>query len=231
MGVALVLTLLALASVAAGVLLGQSTEFSSHLSAAGGGLLFGIALFWLAPEIAENSNWSIAVVLAGAACGIIALLDRLLIHAGHSPRQGVVGPVLIATAVHSLLDGWSVRAFSGQRLTAVAVPLGLALHKVPEGLAVGWLSRRAMSSISKAIIASMAVEAVTIVGAAIEPSANSEGMLNFGASWATLVLAIIAGSFLYLGFHAVLPARRRIGVVAVFFVTLFAVAGTSMLKH
>jgi hypothetical protein len=223
MALAWVLTVLALAGVAVGVSLGQVRTLSTHIAAAGGGLLFGIALFWVIPEIAEVSGWTAAYLLPVlAGCGLITA-DWLLMHTKHSPRQGVIGPLLAATAVHSFLDGWSVRALSGQPLTNVAVTLGLALHKVPEGLALGWIARRASSSTRRAGLAAGAVELLTLAGAFIEPRANESGALKFGAWWTAGVLTVISGSFLFLGFHALWPSWRRPGVVVVFVTCLLLV--------
>jgi zinc transporter ZupT len=131
--------------------------------------------------------------------------------------------LLAATAVHSFLDGWSVRALSGQPLTNVAVTLGLALHKVPEGLALGWIARRASSSTARAALAAGAVELLTLAGAFIEPRANESGSLTFGTWWTAGVLTVISGSFLFLGFHALWPSWRRPGVVVVFVTSLLLV--------
>jgi len=229
-GTAWVLTLLAWGGAAAGLSLGQSRALSSHLAAAGGGLLFGLALFWLIPEIAVTTGWMAAFGLALAACGALLLLDRGLLHTGHSPRH-VLGPLLLATAAHSFLDGWSVRAISGQRLTDVAVPLGLALHKVPEGVAVGWAARKFLPSAWEAAAVSVGVEAVTLIGAFLEPRVDQTGAARFGEWWTATVVAIIAGSFLFLGFHAVLPARRKAGVMAVFVATLLAIGGLAMARR
>ncbi len=223
MAVAWLLTLLALTGVIAGVLIGQSRSLSAHLAAAGGGLLFGIALFWLLPDIAPTAGWPKAIGLSIAACLALMLADRALIHTGHSPRHGVVGPVLAATALHSLLDGWSVRAVAGARVTDIAVPLGLALHKIPEGVALGWLTGRSLHSKWKAGLASGGIELLTLAGAFIEPRANHYGVEEFGAWWTAVMLAIIAGGFAFLGFHAVLPNWRNAGVVLVFFATLLLV--------
>lgn len=224
MTAAWLLTLLALAGIVVGVSLGQVRVLSSHLGAAGGGLLFGIALFWLLPEIAQMSGWTAASILTVVACGAMLLLDRFLAHSGHSPRQGVIGPLLAAAAVHSFLDGWSVRAFAGQPLADVAVPVGLAMHKIPEGLALGWITHKSLGSASKAVIASSAVELVTLAGAFVEPRANSSGVAEFGAWWTAIVLAIISGGFLFLGLHALWPGWKRPGVVIVFLATLALVA-------
>jgi zinc and cadmium transporter len=216
MAAAWLLTLLALTGIVAGSVLGQSRMLSAHLAAAGGGLLFGICLFWLMPEIAEASGWALVLGVALASCVALLGLDRYLMHTGRSHRHGVIGPLLIATALHSFLDGWSVRAVAVQPLASVAVPIGLALHKVPEGLALGWITGKSMSSTQRAILASGAVELLTVVGAWVEPRAERSGVAAFGPSWTAVVLAVVAGSFLFLGFHTVVPERRKAGVVPVF---------------
>lgn len=230
MAAAWVLTLLAFAGIAAGLLLGHTWTLSHHLAAIGGGVLFGIALFWVIPEIAEGSGWVAGVALTLGACCALAGLDWLMSHSGHSPRHGVVGPLLAATAVHSFLDGWSVRAFAVQPVADIAVPLGLALHKIPEGLALGWIARRSFSRTWKAAGAAAAVEVLTLAGALIEPRANKSGIAAFGAGWSAVVLAIIAGSFLFLGVHALVPARKRAGVVLLFVITLAAVGGIALMR-
>ena len=208
MAAAWLLTLLAWGGVVAGLFLGHWGKASSQLAAAGAGLLFGIALFLVIPEIAVRLGWAPALGLAVAVCCVLILLDTLLIRGGHSARE-VIGPLLAATAVHSFLDGWSVRALSVQPFASVAVPLGLALHKVPEGLALGLLTRRSMSSASKALAVSAGVEGLTLVGAIVEPGVNASGTARFGVWWTAIVLAIVAGSFLFLGYHTFLENRRH----------------------
>jgi zinc transporter ZupT len=224
------LTVLAFAGIAAGLFLGYAGSLSDQLAAAGGGLLFGISLFWIIPEIAQTSGWGPALALALVTCCALLVLDRLLLHTGHSPRHGVIGPLLAATAIHSFLDGWSVRAFSIQPLANVAVPLGLGLHKIPEGLALGWIARRSFSPAWKAAATAAAIETMTLVGALVEPRANDSGVAAFGPWWTAVVLSIIAGGFLFLGLHALLPARNRAGVVPVFITTLAAVGGIALVR-
>ncbi len=230
MGAAWLLTLLALGGVIAGVLLGQPRRFSSYLAAAGGGLLLGITLFWLMPEIAATTGWAWAFGLAFGAGGVMALFDRFLNHGDHALRSGLAGPLLAAAAIHSFLDGWSVRVLAGQPVAALVVPLGLALHKVPEGLALGWITRNVMS-MRRAIAVSGAVEAVTLAGALVEPRANQTGAAEFGTWWTAIVLAVISGSFLFLAFHAVAPARRKAGVIPLFIATLLVVAAAAAMER
>lgn len=230
MAIAWLLTLLAIGGVIAGVVLGQTRVFSSQLGAAGGGLLFGIALFWVVPEIAETSGWVGAAALALAACVLIGVVDMLLMHTGHSPRSGAIGPLLAATAVHCFLDGWSVRALGGRPMTDVAVAIGLGLHKFPEGFALGWVMRRAVQPARKALFLGAAIEIVTAVAAYLEPKANDSGVATLGAWWTAGVLAVISGSFLYLGFHVVIPERHKRGVVPLFAGTLVVMAMVAWVK-
>jgi hypothetical protein len=224
MSAAWLLTVLAVAGVSAGVLLGQARFWTSQLGAAGGGLLFGIALFWLVPEIAEIAGWIGAIALAFGGCAVVAAIDSLLAHVGHSPRSGAIGPLLAATAVHCFLDGWSVRTLGGQPMTNVAVGLGLALHKLPEGFALGWFLRRAFDRARNALLIGAAVEALTAVAAFVQPKWKDSGIATLGAWWTGGVLAIISGSFLYLGVHVVIPERQKPGVVPLFAGTLAAMA-------
>jgi zinc and cadmium transporter len=227
---ACLLTVLALGGAVAGLLLGKRRRFSAYLGAAGGGLLFGIAVFWILPEIASELNWLIAFLLATAACFGIALLDRYFEHTGSSPGQEVIGPLLAATAVHSFLDGWSLRAVSNQQVASVVVPLGLALHKVPEGLALGWVTGHSFVSRPKAIALCFLVEAMTMAGALVEPIIDRSATGAFGTWWMAVVLAVIAGSFSFLGIHTVLPVRRRAGVMAVFLATMLSVGGATLFR-
>lgn len=202
MALAWLLTLLAFGGILAGAFAGQWRKGSSQMAAVGGALLFAIALFIVIPEVARNLGWALAAGLALLVCGGLMLVDRLL-------RHTLILPLLAATALHSFLDGWSVRALSAQSFASVAVPLGLALHKIPEGLALGFLTRKAMASASKAVAASAGVEALTLAGAIIEPRVSASGAARFGAWWTAIVLAVVAGSFLFLGVHSFVPHRRK----------------------
>jgi len=231
MGLAWILTVLALGGAWAGTFVGHgSIRFSHHLAAAGGGLLFGISLFWLVPEIGETSGRVWAVLIAIGVAAVLGLADMGLSHGGHSARHGVVWPLLLATAIHSLLDGWSVRLLSLQPLTNIAVTAGLALHKIPEGAAVGWITRRSIGRPRRAFTMSASAELFTLAGAFAEPSLNASGAARFGVWWSAAVLSVIAGGFLFLGVHAILPAWKRRDVAAIFVATFLLVGALTFLR-
>ncbi len=224
------LTLLALAGVAAGLFMGHVRFLPAHVAAAGGGLLFGLSLFWVVPEAAEDAGQAAAWIMAIAVCGLLLLADRMLLHKGQASKH-VIGTLLVATAIHSFLDGWSIRAIAGNPFTNVTVTLGLALHKGPEGLAVGWISRRSIPRLWKAIVASSGVELMTLAGAAVQPIANQSGRAAFGPAWTAGVLSVIAGSFFFLGVHAILPNRKRLSVMVAFVGAFTLVACASLGKR
>ena len=80
---------------------------------ASGGLLRGsCAVFALIPETAEGVGWLIALALAGCGYGLLEIFDRagLPVCPSCSHSQGFSGPLLAATAVHALVDGWGMTA-------------------------------------------------------------------------------------------------------------------------
>jgi zinc transporter ZupT len=238
---AILLTVFASGGAVAGVLLGQTRGLPPRIAAAGGGLLFGISIFWMLPEMAEQSGWAGATLSLTLGAVVLWSIDHYVYpicpscshehdhhHCAKPPLHGFAPPILIATGIHSILDGWSVRMMTQSGVAGLAIPIGLALHKLPEGLAVGLIAREAMNSTRRAMVACILAEGLTMVGAWIEPIADGAGAYRFGPLWVTGVLALIGGSFLFLGFHTVHGSRSKPGVVSTFILTLTATAGVAL---
>jgi zinc transporter ZupT len=228
MVVACLLAALGLAGVLVGLWLGQSRMLASLTAGAAGGLLFGIALFWLIPEIATESGWRAGLSMPAGTCALLALIDHLFLHSDQPSGRVSLGPILAASAMHSFIDGWSVRALANLEIAGIAAPLGLALHKIPEGIAIGWIARQHVQSHGRAGVAAVGVELLTVAGAMVEPFANRSGVAAFGTWWTSGVMAVVAGSFLFLGGHALVPNRKNRVAVLVFAIT-FAVVGAASL--
>ena len=177
------------------------------------------------------ASWWKAALLVAVSFSVLFALDRVLHRLHHFSMGFVAGPLLIAAAIHSFLDGWSVRFASMDPLTNLAVPTGLALHKLPEGLALGFVVRESFRSRSVAFLVAAAVETLTLAGAWIEPAANQAGAAEFGHAWLAVVLSVIAGSFLFLGAHTVLPSRRQPTVAIAFASTFLLAAGAALLQR
>ena len=204
---AVLLTGVALLGVTGGVLFHRGISY--YLAAAGGILLLAIAFVWIAPEIATAWAWPLALAGIVVVAAGLALADAALVRLGHSPNHGVIAPLLTATAIHSLLDGWSIRALASQPVPLALAPIGLGLHKLPEGFALGWVLRRTLPSHKRAFAFASLAELFTIVGALLEPAADRLGLARFGPGWTPAVLCVIAGAFVFLACHALLPYFRH----------------------
>lgn len=216
------ITLLAMAGVALGALRPAGLP-SSALAAFGGGLLVGIAVFWLAPEAVAALGMPTAIAGLLSVAAALFASDHLLGHSNTKSHR-ILLPLLAASAVHSFIDGWSVRALSMQPVAGIAVPLGVALHKIPEGAALGWLARRILAKTHLAIAAACAVESTTLLGAFVEPVADRSGYAAFGPLWTAAVVTALAGSFVFFGLHAIVPERRNRIAITLFLAT-FSAAG------
>jgi zinc transporter ZupT len=203
------------------------------------GMLLGVALFGLLPELAQAIGWATSLLLFGAGYGLLVLLAR----SGHSvcpacshdhdhdscntELHGFAGPLLAAAALHSFLDGWSVAVAQwaaplGLRL---AVPLAIALHKAPEGIALGGILRAAVKSRSVALACAMLAEGTTLAGGAL-------GLWlapHLGAAWIAYPLGAAGGWLCYLGYHAVDEEWKRYGGRPAFLAAAAGMAGAALI--
>jgi zinc transporter ZupT len=197
----------------------------------------GVALFWVLPEMVEFFGWPGAFARVSLGFFVLFLVDRfgypLCPACSHThehehcaaPLHGFATPLLFAAAIHSALDGWTmVAAQSGH--FGPAFVLGIAIHKIPEGVALGIIARAALPSRLLAIGWCAVAQLATILGA------NFELLFAPYVSPHTLYisLAFVGGSFLYLGAHAVHGELRRSGPTPAFVPALTGVAGSSVLK-
>jgi zinc transporter ZupT len=204
----------------------------------GGGTLLGVGMFWVLPEMAESLHWPGAVMWLAGGCLLLLSIDRYVYpvcpscspehdHAHCSTRlHGFALPLLIASAIHAAMDGWSAAAAVEEQALEAGFLLGIAAHKVPEGLALGVISRAALRSRGVAIAWCTLAQSATLAGAA------AEGVLAplLGAQVMHALLALAGGSFLYLGWHAVHGEFRRSGASPALFPALTGVAGSSVLR-
>jgi len=231
------ITAIAILSAAAGVWLTSFPTLSRRLVPFGGGVLLGVALFWVLPEMAEFFSWQGAILWIGGGFALLAVIDRFVYpvcpscsHSHHHEEcatrlHGFATPLLAAAALHSALDGWS--AVAGQSTGFGFGLLGaIAIHKIPEGLALGVIARAALRSRASALAWCAVAQLATLVGAGAElmfaPHMSAQGL--------NALLALAGGSFLYLGGHAVHGEFRRSGPTPAFLPALTGVAGSSVLR-
>ncbi len=205
------------------------------------GVLLGVALFGLLPELAAQSGWAVSLVLFAAGYGLLLVVNRYAYpvcptcahdhdhDACATELHGFAGPLLAAAALHSFLDGWSVATaqFATTLGLRVAVPLAVALHKLPEGIALGGILRAAVKSRATALGWCLLAEGATLAGGAA-------GLLmapRLGTAWIMYPLGVTGGWLFYLGFHAVHEEWKRRGAAPAFVPALTGVAGAAVIQR
>jgi len=241
MGAALVATAAALVGAVAGVLLEGNGSTARVVVPFAGGVLLSLALFGVLPEALTGAGWIAAPLLFIAGYGLVRVVNRYLFpvcpSCSHdhdhdhcaSALHGFAAPIVIAAAVHSTLDGWSlvtaqIAAPSGLHL---ALPLAFLLHKIPEGIALGALLRAAVGSRWSALVWCVLSEGVTLAGGA----ASQALAPLLGNSWMGYPLAIAGGTFVYLGVHAVHGEWKRRGAMPAVVPALTGAAGAAVLQR
>jgi zinc and cadmium transporter len=231
------ITAVAILCAVCGVWLTSVQSLSRRVVPFGGGVLMGVALFWVLPEMAEFFHWPVAILWIAGGFLLLLAVDRWVYpvcpscapqhdHEHCAARlHGFATPLLAAAALHSALDGWTVVAAGSTGLSGAFVA-GIASHKIPEGLALGVIARTALGSRAAAIGWCALAQSATLAGAALE------GILApyLGAHSIYALLALAGGSFLYLGCHAVHGEYRRSGAAPVFWPALTGVAGSSLMR-
>jgi zinc transporter ZupT len=232
-------TLVAIASAAAGVALLGEAGRARVLIPLSGGLLIGVAGFGLIPELASDIGWARSLLLVASGYLLLTGLDRFAFSVCPScahdhvhddcrePLHGFATPLLMATSFHAFVDGWGLIAVQQGAHTAAtrtAFATALFLHKIPEGLALGTITRASMRRPARAFALCAAVETATIAGGAA-------GYWLTPAEWVNYPLAIAGGTFLFLGVHAVHGDWKHRGARTAFIPALAGAAGAAILQQ
>ena len=193
----------ALAGAVAGILF--AGRRARHLVPLSGALLIAVTVLGLVPELIRQSGPALSLALLVLAYVVLTVLDRHGLPVCPSCSHGeAFAPTLIAaTGVHAFVDGWGMTAIHGGQIVPFAIGGAILLHKLPEGLALGGLLRSGGITSSRAILFGILAEAPTIAG-------GYAGIHSPPGVWLNYALALAAGTFLFLGVHAVTGWRRRI---------------------
>lgn len=198
-------TVVAGVCAACGAALTGRARIERYLIPLSGALLILAAAGVLLPELASSMGWPLALALAALGYGILTAIDRLAFsvcpscdHHDHSGRlavelEGFAAPLLIAVAIHAFVDGWGLVAVHSATPGAVrSITLAILLHKIPEGLTLGAMTRASVPGFLPALLLCLAAELSTLLG-------GSAGLWLTPADWANYPLALATGTFLFLG--------------------------------
>jgi len=241
-------TLLSLFSTAIGVLsalvglrsLTGASETTRRVVPFSGGLLLGIAIFGVLPELAGEYSWAGGLALLTMGVALLWVVGRYVYpvcpSCSHTHQHelcstalhGFAMPLVVAASLHSFLDGLGIAASQQESAEGLGrvVLLAVILHKVPEGAALGIMLRAALPARASALAWCVVAESATFCGALLESIVAP----RLGVQWVSYALALAGGSFLYLGFHAVHGEWRRRGAPA-FMPALTGAAGAAALQQ
>src|SRR5436190_5687404 len=186
------------------------------------GTLLGVTLFAILPESLGACPWWAVILALATGYALFFFISKYVHHvcpacaASHFDADAarhfsdIAAALVVALAVHSTSDGIALGV--GREIHASAVGkwtlfAALCIHKLPEGLALGSLLIGAGYSQSATFSWVAATEATTLVGGAI-------GYFLLGSAslfWLALLMAHVAGGFVYLAVHAVLGELTRHG--------------------
>jgi zinc transporter ZupT len=234
-------TVVGLAGAAVGLWLTGAHRRARLLVPFSAGVLLGVALFGLIPELALESGWPQTLALFVTGYGVLLAVNRYVYpvcptcshshnhNACATELHGFAAPLIAAAALHSFLDGWSVATSEvavplGLRL---AVPLAVGLHKLPEGIALGGILRVSVKSRAQALGWCAVAEGATLLGGVVALWIAP----HIGPQWLTYPLGIMAGWLFFLGSHAVHEEWKRSGAVTAFASAVGGIAGAALLQR
>jgi zinc transporter ZupT len=240
-GIGLVATVAALLGAVIGVFLPGAHQKARFMVPFAGGLLVGISLFGLFPELASEIGPAGGLALFAVGYLVLRVINRFIVpvcpscahdhyhEACTTALHGFALPLVVAAAVHSSLDGWSIATaqFAAPLGVRATLPMAVVLHKIPEGIALGAILRAAVASPAAALGWCLLAEGVTLVGVAA--GLQLEPLL--GQAWLSYPLAIAGGFFFYLGFHAVHGEWKRRGAIPALMPALTGAAGAAAVQQ
>jgi len=172
-----------------------------HLTALGAGILLGSALFLLLPPALAAPGGPGLVALGFGAF----LLLRALAHPGGGGEEGLgagsAWGIFGGMMLHSLIEGFAIALAVQVGGRAGLVTLAaICLHKVSEGFSLAAVVLSAGRSTRLALFSVALAGLATVLGGWVALLGSQVSLLSGG-----FVLALAAGSFLYVGAAELLP--------------------------
>ncbi|HWF63956.1 MAG TPA: ZIP family metal transporter [Rhizomicrobium sp.] len=193
------------------------------------GAVIAVAFFDLLPEAVETGGaWGVRTILEVTALGffLYTLVDRWMLlhsHDGDQHRKETRGWIGAASfSLHSVLDGFAIGvAFQASRAVGLIVAVAVLVHDFSDGLNTVNVVVTSGGE-RKVALRWLLLDAVApIIGAGISL------FFAFPKSSLSLVLALFAGFFLYIGASDLLPESQH--AHPRFFTTVATLLGAAIL--
>ncbi len=189
-----------------------------------GGIMIAISLFEMIPEALEFGSVAVVAVSFLLGVGLMFAVDRTAPHAhvftpdalevenpDHAPatrnpllRTGYL--VLFGIALHNLPEGLAIGAgLESSPQLGLTLAIAIALHNVPEGLAIGGPLRSGGLGRLKIILLTMAAGLMTPVGAIV-----GQVFFNISEVFVGGALAFAAGAMMYIALDELVPNANRL---------------------
>ncbi len=235
------MTFIAVAGSVVGAAWGGKTrrtlEASVHAAA---GALLAVTFFDVLPEAKAGLTWGGFLIASTLGYVTLWAVGRYVFHVcpscalAHIEEEAVCKPsgtwlLAVALGVHCLVDGVAIVAGAGATdRTGLGLLLGVALHKLPEGVALGCLLAGSGMSSKSAFQWALSIEALTILGSltgTIALTGAPEQVLS-------TAFAFVGGGFLYLVFNTVTGAlghHQRLSRATAMAIEGLGFSGTALL--
>ncbi len=211
-----------------------SPRVSAFSNATAAGLMLG-ASFGLVVEGTQHGGWA---TFTGAVAGVLFILLAQRVMGDHGHETEFLGArgagarrmliVIVIMTVHSFAEGAAVGvSFGGGRALATAITLAVAVHNIPEGLAVSAVMRPQGASILSCMWWSF-------VSSVPQPLAAVPAFLFVSRSTAALPygLGFAAGAMVFMVLVELLPeAYEREVARSVAVVTSLTLLGMLLVQH
>lgn len=189
-----------------------------------GGVMLAISLFELLPEALEFGTVSTAIISFILGAALIYVLDLLIPHAhvteGEVKKNGIFSSVTIAEnnmlrigyliflgiAIHNLPEGLAIGAgLEASPELGLYIAIAIGLHNIPEGVAVAGPLRFGGLSVIKVLFLTLLAGLMAPVGAAL-------GLIFFSLSpvFVAAGLAFAAGAMIYIVIDELIPQAHSL---------------------
>ncbi|MBE0431706.1 MAG: ZIP family metal transporter [Dehalococcoidia bacterium] len=189
-----------------------------------GGVMLSLALFDLMPEALEQGSMLIAAVGFVLGAGIMHGLDRFIPHAHVSSnhqaafenvpeatesRQEILRVgylVFFGLALHNVPEGLAIGAgLEASPVLGLYIAIAIALHNVPEGIAAAGILRAGGLSKARVLLLTLIIGLMTPLGAGL-------GLIFFRISplFIAIGMAFAAGAMVYIVSDELIPQSNKL---------------------